>query len=195
MAQGKFIDLTGQTFGTRVVIKRVPKPPRRTGEAVWYLTKCGKCGRERVRSQRSISQTNCKCHAIVVSSCRLRTHGLSRHPLINTYGSMISRCHSPSNQGYCDYGGRGVVVCARWRGADGLKNFIHDMGERPKGMSLDRIDNDGDYSKDNCRWATKSQQEHNKRPRIKNAQHDADLIKAFNLGVAYALRIPHAGRP
>lgn len=76
---------------------------------------------------------------------------------------MHQRCANPNARGYERYGGRGIAVCERWSGPDGFPNFLADMGERPQGMTLDRIDNDGDYEPSNCRWATLGQQQHNTR--------------------------------
>jgi hypothetical protein len=76
---------------------------------------------------------------------------------------MKLRCASKNNPKYHRYGGRGIVVCARWLGPQGFQNFLEDMGPRPGlGYSLDRKDNDGNYEKDNCRWATPLEQANNK---------------------------------
>lgn len=87
--------------------------------------------------------------------------GRSTHPLRHSYEQMIARCSRPDHPRFADYGGRGIEVCRRWR--DDFWAFVSDMGERPAGLSLDRIDNDRGYSPDNCRWADASTQARNRR--------------------------------
>lgn len=86
-------------------------------------------------------------------------HGYGGTKIHDTWKAMIDRCFNPKNKNFNRYGGRGIIVCNEWLIFD---NFLHDMGEPQKHLSIDRIDNNGNYSKDNCRWATHTQQERNK---------------------------------
>ena len=91
----------------------------------------------------------------------VQNEGRKYHPLYNTYKGLFSRCYNPKNKNYHRYGGRGITVCDRWSAQDGFWRFVKDMGERPEGTSLDRIDNSKGYSPDNCRWATYKMQNNN----------------------------------
>lgn len=85
----------------------------------------------------------------------------AKHPLYSTWGNMWQRCFNKQHKNYPQYGGRGITVCQRWLT---FANFVLDMGNKPAGFTLDRIDNNGNYEPSNCRWASVSTQQYNKRP-------------------------------
>lgn len=156
-------DLTGQRFA-RLVILRLH--PEKRGKRRAYECRCD-CGETIVVVGESLKSTNtrsCGCIRREQVAARNRTHGqssrrLGEHPLYNTWVNMRKRCTNPKDKRYHRYGGRGITVCKRWSGRNGFPNFVADMGERPTTKhSLDRIDNDGNYERDNCRWATMREQ-------------------------------------
>lgn len=131
----------------------------------FLLVKC-KCGKILERAFNSISSGASKgCNG-----CHIRikqiTHGLTYSAEYNIWHGMKQRCNNPNSGKFNDYGGRGIKVCKRW--LNSFENFYKDMGKRPsKYHSIDRINNDGNYTPANCRWATKKQQQNNRRKSIK----------------------------
>lgn len=132
-----------------------------------------------VRGNRSIWLCRCTCgdikyvgHWNLVSgtsrscwNCRFVTHGASQSPEYRTWTSMRHRCLYEHNKNYKNYGGRGIKICDRW--LNSFENFREDMGERPPGTSLDRIDNEGGYDPSNCKWSTTAEQASNKRSNVR----------------------------
>lgn len=112
---------------------------------------------------------------------RNRTHGMRHTKEYSTWSSMMQRCNSPGNPAYHNYGGRGIKVCKRWRT---FENFYADMGKKPLGVDLDRIDNNKGYSLKNCRWASRKENIRNTRVAVriringitKNAAEWAEII-------------------
>ena len=98
---------------------------------------------------------------------------MTKHPMYKAWTGMRQRCNNPNNTAYPNYGARGIKVCERW---NDFALFVADVGERPKGMTLDRIDPNGNYEPNNVRWATKSEQQRNQRTYSNNVSGQAGVI-------------------
>ena len=90
----------------------------------------------------------------------IKTHGMCGTKIHKSWAAMKERCCNKNCKSYYNYGGRGITVCPEWLE---FENFYKDMGDMPEGLTLDRIDNNGDYNKDNCKWSTKKEQQNNRR--------------------------------
>ena len=173
----RIIDQTGQRFGRLTVIERAEKDKYGNTR---YLCRC-ECGvtkTVRAGSLRAGTTKSCTClryETAAVTGGKIK-HGHSRRigprsPENIVWRSMLTRSRNPNATGYANYGGRGITVCDRWQGEQGFQSFLLDMGPRPAGTSLDRINPNGNYELRSatgelqCRWASRTVQGHNKRKR------------------------------
>ena len=171
----------GRVFGRLTVLRRSDK------KGYWWCQcSCGSPEKQIQHGNLTYGNTkSCGCIARETSIRNNTTHGKTNTLTYKTWQGMHTRCENPNYKIFHRYGGRGIYVCERW---DSFENFYQDMGEKPKGYSLDRIDNNGPYAPWNCRWATCKEQCRN-RSTMKMITYQGktqSLIEwAEELGVSY----------
>lgn len=166
-----------------------------------HLCECG-CGQytniaDRTRKDRGMIRGQparfIEHHASRTAAAANRTHGLADSPTYDSWLGLVARCTNPKNPAWASYGGRGIRVCDKWLK---FENFVADMGIRPSGTSIDRIDNDGNYEPTNCRWATRREQNGNQRTSVRltlngKTQHIAAWARETGLDhetISYRIR-------
>jgi len=134
------------------------------------------CGNKKIIPSSSLNSKltqSCGCLYNEIKGKQAVKHNKRHTKEYNIWSAMKQRCKNPKTEYFNLYGGRGISVCERW---ESFKNFYEDMGECPEGMSLDRIDVDGDYEKSNCRWVTNSQQSFNTRKSKNNTSGKTGVL-------------------
>jgi hypothetical protein len=175
-------DLTGQRFGRWTVLVLHPERYRRYH--VLWRCRCD-CGAERVVRADHLGQgtsRSCGCLCREICQKRLTTHGLYYSRAHRIWAGMLARCRNPNLRAYCWYGERGITVCEDWHS---FENFYADMGDPPPGLTLDRVNNDGNYEPGNCRWTTRTEQARNQRHRERKARRaKLEDIQAYAAALA-----------
>ena len=158
----KKFNLVGQRFGRLTVVAYAETRGKIGNRRPYWLCKCD-CGNEKIVSATQLKckhTKSCGCLSRETTGDLNRTHNMSRTHIYGIWCSMKERCNNPQCKSFKNYGGRDITVCERWLE---FENFYADMGERPEGLSLERIDNNKGYSLDNCKWATRKEQMRNSR--------------------------------
>lgn len=170
-------DLTGQTFGVLLTLH----PGGSNGKKRSWVFRC-QCGEVVTKVGTGVKKEvkrggvpNCGCLTKSLIGGKNRKHGMAKHPAYWVWRSMRDRCRLPSHQAYPRYGGRGIEVCKRWE--ESFESFWADMKDTYRsGLTLDRVDNNGGYTKGNCRWIDRGAQNRNRRDNLIVSTPKGDMV-------------------
>lgn len=175
----------GSRFGKWIVVSRTRDS--------YVMCKCD-CGTDRelyVSNLTSGKTKSCGCNRQKAMSLATTKHGMYGTPTYRSWSSMLTRCNNSNCKSYPQYGGRGISVCAAWKNFD---CFFADMGKKPKkGMSIERIDNNGNYEPGNCKWATSVEQARNTR-RTKITCLDVSQLRDGTVSISELVALRHCAK-
>jgi len=151
------MDYSGQKFNQITILHKVKAKNK---SSAFYMCRCD-CGTEKIISLAKLKNGNtvsCGCYHKTLKPTFIHGHSVGNRKTRTyiTWRMMRQRCYNPNSDQYKWYGGKGIIVCDRW--LNSYVDFLEDMGERPIGKTIDRLDSDGNYEPDNCRWATAKEQ-------------------------------------
>src|SRR5574343_102349 len=187
---GKFIDITGQVFGKLTVLERVEDKLYSKKKRVKWLCQCSCEDKTLV----VVDSSNLKSGGTQSCGCFKRdnpsrlNHGMAYSNENRIWRDMKNRCENKKNKYYHNYGGRGIKVCDEW--INSFEKFYEDMGNRPgPEYSIDRIDNNGNYCKENCRWTTIDKQNKNRRSTKLNEEDANEIRKKKDINVKELMKM------
>jgi hypothetical protein len=179
------LNLIGQKFGRLTVVARAP---RKSSGMQLCRCSCGKSVKVATGALRNGGVVSCGCRRREHWNSFSRTHGQTKSPTWWSWQSMTTRCTIRRTVGWKAYGGRGIRICARWRGKRGFENFLADMGPRPDKHTLDRKKVNGNYTPKNCRWATVLEQANNMR-RTRRLTMDGETLSIADWAKRTGIRV------